>query len=231
MSASGAGWSGRWAGALAWTVTALALLAIQSCTIARPSELEAGRFAESVAAQKHINRYFHDVVMPRLTPCWNRVEATGRVELKYVYERDAMRRWTFKQVEAGRTDLPPAPNAAALACMRLAVAGTSFPSEPREVGESYALVWTWPVPLPPDVERQYARMLGNSGGEGTGCDGHGAPAACVTCSLVATCLTVCVGRPPPCTIQEFPGGTRTCTAGGECASGGLLGVVGGVIVH
>jgi hypothetical protein len=221
----------RLPGALIWCLAALALGAIQSCTVTRPSELEGGRLEDSVATQKRINRYFHDVVMPRLKPCWDRVQGTGRVEMKYVYERDATRGWAFETVEAGRSDLPAGPNAAALACMQQAVGGTSFPLEPRDRGESYMLVWTWPVPLPHDAEPRYARMLGNDGGEGTGCDGHGASASCVTCSLTATCLTVCVGRNAPCTILEYPGGTRTCSAGGECASGGLFGVVGGVIAY
>lgn len=209
-------------------------VAALSCkpAVAPSPDLEGGKLQESVATQKRINGYFNSEVLPRLKTCWDRVQGKGTIEMKYRYENDAKGVWAFKTLEIGKSDLPDGQNATALACMQDAVTATSFPREATDTGESYLIDWVWPVPLPPDTAQQIARMLGSSGGQGTGCDGHGAAAKCMTCSGFPTeCLTVCVGEEPPCTISQYPGGTKTCSASGtKCASGGLFGVV-GVIMY
>jgi hypothetical protein len=117
--------------------------------------------------------------------------------------------------------------------MQKAVAGTSFPRESGEKGKSFLVSWVWPVPLPPDAEQQMARMWGSSGGEGGGCDGHGASARCVTCSgSPLSCVYVCVGS-DSCEVQATkPGGFDSiCSEGGKCASGGLFGLVGTTVIY
>lgn len=196
-------------------------------------ELEGGKLQESVATQKRINRYFHDEVMPKLKTCWERVQGAGTIEMVYRYENDMRGEWVFKTLEAGKTDLPESQKAAALACMQTAAMGTSFQREASDTGDSFLINWVWPVPMPPDAEQQMARMFGASGGEGTGCDGHGAAAKCMTCSgQPVGCIEVCVGEEPPCTINEYPGGTTTCAGSNKkCASGGPFGIVGGMIMY
>lgn len=205
----------------------------QSCkpAVEPPPDQEAGKLQESVAVQKKINQYFYNDVIPKLETCWNRLQGQGTIEMKYRYVSDADRGWTLKTVEVGESSLPEDQKASALACMQNAVAGTSFPRESADAVESYLVDWVWPVPLPADAEQQMARMIGASGGEGTGCDGRGTAPKCMTCSGYPTqCIAVCVGEEPPCTISSYPGGTKTCSASGtKCASGGLFGIVGVVM--
>ena len=198
-------------------------------------ELEGGKLQESIGEQKRINQYFSNEVIPKLKTCWDRVQGQGTIEMKYRYENDTKDGWAFKTLEVGKSDLSQDQNAAALACMKSAVDATKFSRDASDVGDSYLIDWVWPVPLPPDTEQQMARMFGSSGGEGTGCDGHGAAARCMTCSgHPVECKTVCVGEEPPCTIKDYgpeSGGLKSCVVEGKkCASGGLFGVVGGVIM-
>lgn len=200
--------------------------------VQQPPGLEGGRLRESVATQKRINRYFHTVVVPKLNTCWDQVQGKGTIEMGYWFEDDAKGGWAFKTLRGGKSTLPKGQDEVALTCMQKAVTATSFPKE-GDTGASYFIDWNWPVPMPPDADQQVARMVGSSGGEGTGCDGHGASARCVTCSgSPLTCIYVCVGS-DTCQVQApTPGGFNSiCTEGGKCASGGLFGVVGGVIMY
>jgi hypothetical protein len=196
--------------------------------------LENGRLKESVATQKRINRYFHAAVVPKLKGCWDRIRGKGTIEVRYQYADDGKGVWAFKALKVTHSTVPQGQDEVALDCMQKAAAGTSFPKEKTDPGRSYAVNWAWPVPLPPDAPQQVERMMRDNGGGGTGCDGHGAPARCVTCSgTPLSCVAVCVGGDPPCTLTEnpLPGGfSRTCTVGSGCASGGGFGVVGGGVV-
>jgi hypothetical protein len=198
----------------------------------RPS-VDDPRFKASVATQKRINRYFHGVVVPKLKSCWNRIPGKGTIEIKYLYADNGKGGWAFKGIKASRSDLPKDQEKAAVACMQKAVAATSFAKEKGEKARSYTISWGWPVPFPPDSEQQVARMWGSSGGEGGGCDGHGAAARCVTCSgHPLTCVYVCVGG-DSCEVQATkPGGFDSiCTEGGQCASGGSFGLVGTMAIY
>lgn len=191
------------------------------------------RFKASVATQKRINRYFHGVVVPRLKPCWDRVQGKGTVEVKYLYADNGKGGWAFKTIHGSKSDLPKGQGQAAASCMQKAVAGTSFPREKSEKGASYLIGWAWPVPFPPDAEQQVARMWDSGGGQGGGCDGRGAAARCVTCSgSPQTCVYVCVGY-SSCEVQATkPGGFNSiCTEGGQCASGGLFGLAGVMSIY
>ncbi len=210
----------------------MALIATFSCTTVQPSpNLEGGRLKGSVATQKRINRYFYTMVVPNLKTCWDRVQGNGTIEMQYLYEDDAKGGWTFKTLKSGKSTLPKGQDEVALACMQKAVTGTSFPRE-GGTGTSYLIHWNWPVPMPPDAAQQYESMLGSGGGEGGGCDGHGASARCVTCSD-HSCIYVCVGF-DQCTIparSPDPSVIRMCSESGNCASGGPFGVVGGMVMY
>lgn len=208
------------------------IIATLSCATVQPSpDLEGGRLKESIATQKRINRYFHTVVVPNLKTCWNQVQGNGTIELTYWYVDDGKGGWAFKAVKGGKTTLPKGQDEVALACMQKAVTATSFPKE-GDTGVSYVINWDWPVPIPPDAAQQVEKMMGSGGGEGGGCDGHGARARCVTCSD-HSCIYVCVGF-DTCTIpaqSPDPNVIRMCSEQGACASGGPFGVVGGMIMY
>src|SRR5688572_9802152 len=177
--------AGCWRTAAIFGVAAFTVLAGVSCNKPpdpRP-DVEGGRLKESVETQKVINRYFHDSVLPRLKPCWDRLQGSGSVQMKYVYARNDTQ-WTMKTVEVSESRLPQDQTALATSCMREAVAGSSLAVDSLPVDKEVAVVnkdlyvlnWTWPVPLPPDAEDQYAQMLKDNGGGGgnSGCDGFGA---------------------------------------------------------
>ena len=214
--------------------TALLTLALSSPAAGQGKPgVDDARFKASVATQKRINRYFHGVVVPKLKSCWDRVSGKGTIEFKYLYADNGKGGWAFKSIQASRSDLPKDREKAAVACMQKAVAATSFAKEKGEKARSYTISWVWPVPFPPDAEQQVARMWGSSGGEGGGCDGHGAAARCVTCSgHPLTCVYVCVGG-DSCEVQATkPGGFDSiCTEGGQCASGGSFGLAGVMAIY
>jgi len=189
------------------------------------------RFQASVATQKRINRYFHGLVVPKAKSCWDRVSGKGTIEFKYLYADNGKGGWAFKTIQASRSDLPKDQEKAAVACMQKAVASTSFAKEKSEKARYYTINWVWPVPFPPDADQQVARMWGSSGGEGGGCNGRGAKPSCVACSgSPQNCVYVCVGG-DSCELQ--PSGTfnSICTQGGQCASGGLFGLLGAMAIY
>ena len=172
--------------------------------------------------------------MPKLKPCWARLQGKGSVEVRYLFSDNRRGGWAFKSIQATRSDLPKGQEKAAADCMQRAVTSTSFPKDAGVKASAYSLSWVWPVPLPPDSDPEMARRWGNTGGgEGTGCDGHGAAARCVTCSgSPLTCVYVCVGA-DDCSVQATkPGGFDSiCTEGGQCASGGWWGTVGVMSIY
>ena len=211
-------------------LAASSLAQSQSQSPSRPKADDA-RFRATVATQKAINRYFHSAVMPKLKPCWGRVQGKGTVVVKYLYADNGKGGWSFQSIAGSRSDLPKGQEKAAVDCMQQAARGTSFPKEKTDKGKSYLIGWAWPVPLPPDADQQVARMLGSNGGEGGGCDGRGAEALCLTCAG-RDCPWVCVGY-NECTQQATkPGGFDSiCTVGGQCASGGPFGLAGRLSIY
>ncbi len=203
-------------------------VAAQSCSQLTPPpkpDLEDPSFKESLAEQKRINRYFHDVVVPRLETCWHKVQGTGTVEIGYTFEKNAKGDWGFRTLEAGKSSLPKGQDVVAANCMEQAVGGTSFPPEERDEGETYLIRWDWPVPLPADIKERADQMFKDNGGGGTGCDGEGTAAKCFKCKGSTQCLTVCVGY-QTCDLISTPK-EISCTATKKCASGGPFGVIGG----
>jgi hypothetical protein len=192
------------------------------------------RFRKTVDTQRKIHRYLQSSVVPKLKPCWGKLQGKGTVEVRYRFADNGKGGWAFKSIQATRSDLPKGQDKAAADCMQRAVASTSFPKDAGVKASTYSLSWVWPVPLPPDSDPEMARRWGETGGgEGTGCDGHGAAARCVTCSgSPLTCVYVCVGA-DECSVQATkPGGFDSiCSEGGQCASGGWWGSVGVMSIY
>ena len=189
------------------------------------------RFRASVAVQKTVNRYFLTAVLPKLKNCWKGVKGKGSIEINSIFGDDRQGGWAFQKIQGSLTHLPKDQAAAAVSCMESAATGTSFPRDQDEKAVSYLVSWTWPVPLPADVERRIERALASGGGQGAGCDGRGSPPRCVACTgSPLMCAYVCVGG-TRCEVQAIrPDNLNSsCTQFGKCASGGLLGVVGDVI--
>ena len=195
----------------------------------RQPTTQASAFNRTIATQKRLNRYFHTAVVPKLRTCWNRVQGTGTVAIEFTYTR-AGSGWVPERLGVHRSTLPRGQEAVALQCMQDSVRATSFPVEQGEAAQTkFAVTWTFPVPWPADASARASAMFSSKGGTGGGCDGHGAPAKCYLCvlSAVASCKTVCVGS-KECKLSS-DGGCQSTT--GTCASGGLFGVAGGMVMY
>jgi hypothetical protein len=105
------------------------------------------------AEQHRINTYLHGEVIPRLRACWRGLAGPGAITFRHVYvPRDG--RWVpadddHAGVELDDSSLDESQDDAAIACMREAVRGTSWPVADGELAQpSYTLYWRWPVPFP-----------------------------------------------------------------------------------
>jgi len=199
------------------------------------------QIAQHVATQKRINTYFHDKVTPRLKGCWESLKGSGLVTVDFDFARRD-NAWAFEKAVLFHSTLPDDQNDAALECMENAVKGTSFAvDDPAAKEKQFLVSWTWPVPFPPDYEKQHIAMLQGTGGSGSGgCDGKGTPAKCYTCRYNAgrpsssCCIKVCVGY-KSCSYAHAPGGSKVIGCYNDppiaCASGGPGGLSGGVIMY
>lgn len=175
--------------------------------------------------QYRVNKYFVSDVIPKLHDCWAKASAQGQItfEYKFVSERG---RWRPENIAVRATTVGKAAAFLALACMKSATAGTSFPA--TDAAQTYTLRWTWPFPLPrPTTTDLDAIALRASGaGEGdTDCDGRGTKPSCVTCASTDACKKVCVGH-STCSITA-----KVCFADNKdkCASGGPFALQGGLV--
>ena len=184
----------------------------------------------TITTQQRLNRYFHSDVTPKLKNCWSRVQGKGTIALKYTYTKAGNGRWVFDKLETDNSTLPRGQETVALECMQDAVRGTSFPIEGAESSQnSFVLNWSWPVPFPANAAELTSAMFAaravSGGGNGGGCDGRGAKAACSNCSSDGrSCLSVCVGF-KECTVT-----TVLCESRIACASGGPFGAAGGGMI-
>jgi hypothetical protein len=192
---------------------------------------EPSAFDRTIATQKRLNSYFHTAVVPKLGTCWNRVQGTGTIAIEFTYTK-AGSGWVPERLGVHRSTLPRGQEAVALQCMQDSVRATSFPVEQGEGAQTkFAVTWSFPVPWPADASERANVMFRSQGGTGAtgGCDGEGTAASCKTCVKaggVASCKTVCVGS-KECNLKTW-GCEET---GGKCASGGLFGVGGGMVMY
>jgi hypothetical protein len=198
----------------------------------QPSATKEQRDADerTVATQTRVNHYFHSDVIPKLRSCWGKLRGQGMIGIEHTY-RKAGNIWVSDKLATSNSTLPKGQEAVALKCMTDSVRGTSFPAQDDEgAAESFVLKWNWPVPLPANADQVRAMVINNGGGSGKGCDGHGAAAACFTCTTNSggTCSKVCVGA-TACVTSTSKAGSF-CTDGRlKCASGGPFSTLGGGI--
>jgi hypothetical protein len=189
-------------------------------------------FEKQFSTQQRVNLYFHNDVLAKVKPCWGNVKGKGSIGLKYTYIKSGDR-WISNGVAVDQSSLPSEQSKVALRCMSQAVRDSSFAALPAEnLVKEFVLNWTWPVPFPTNATELARAMFAakpNGGGSGGGgCDGHGALAKCFTCGQtngVMDCKKVCVGA-ETCTITFEQKGSKMCTEGRACASGGPFGLGG-----
>ena len=185
---------------------------------------EQAALKHTITVQQRINRYFHSDVMPKLKNCWGGVQGSGTITLKYTYNKVARSRWGLATVAVNNSTLAKAEEAVALKCMQDSVRGTSFAVEGSDRDErGFVLNWSWPVPFPDNADELTRTMfLAKGSGDTGGCDGHGATAACYTCTrptpYSTTCSKVCVGS------STCKNNSDGCYEYNSCASGGPFGV-------
>ena len=185
---------------------------------------EQSAFDRTIATQKRLNSYFHTAVVPKLGTCWNRVQGTGTVAIEFTYAR-AGSGWVPERLGIHSSTLPRGQEAVALQCMQDSVRATSFPVEQGEAAHNkFVVTWNFPVPWPADASARASAMFSSKGGTGGGCDGHGMPPGCLTCSNF-TCIWVCIGAKE---CRQAQGG---CVAMDKCASGGGFGLAGGMVMY
>lgn len=190
----------------------------------------------AIATQNRINRHFHNAVLPKLKDCWGRLKGAGTIAVEFNYNRGTSG-WATERLKLLRSTLPEGQDALALQCLQDSVRGTSFPFE-EEDGEAkeFFVNWSWPVPLPPDLDAAAQRMI-DTGGGGGGCGGsESPPPACQDCATpflpfigsVAFCVPACVGY-KNCTRIE--NGCQMGPIEPRCVTGSLYGNAGGIVMY
>ena len=67
---------------------AVSVIALAGAGCAPEAPPAISSFEDTVAVQARLNEYFHAQVLPRLQPCWQRLEGSGRVAIAHSYVRD-----------------------------------------------------------------------------------------------------------------------------------------------
>lgn len=169
--------------------------------------------------QNRINTFFYVAVVPKLQPCWSRIQGKGGIVFKYTYKRDGMK-WVWQGQKVEKSNLAQEQNEAALHCMQEAAHDASFPAEAVEAAygvNEMVLYWGWPVPFPPEVT-ELGRIA-------TGTGGAGEAGYCVDCEIVA-------GDVFECKVQKGWGWFYCWASGNTCSTQALCGTgwMGGVPV-
>jgi hypothetical protein len=190
-------------------------------------------FERTIGAQDRVNRYFHKQVLPRLLPCWTRLEGKGTIAVQIEYRREG-ESWAAGNSSIGSSTLAKGQDETALGCFQEAVRATSFPVE-KDDGEAkeFLVNWSFPVPWPRDVA-EVARMISTNPGGGGGCGGPEAPApACWDCGFIpiislSYCKRTCAGY-SNCTL--IPNGCQMGPITPKCVTVSPWGNQGGIVVY
>jgi hypothetical protein len=191
-------------------------------TVTGEQELTADK---AVSTQRHMNRYFHNDVIPKLKDCWARIQGKGTVELQHTYLKHPNGRWIVDRLALSSSTLPAGQDAVALKCMQAAVKDTSLPVESTDSTQArFTAFWSWPVPLPADFPKQASALMAAPTGATGGCDGKGSLPRCWACGR-GGCKRACVGGEACRTT------IRSCVLIGDCATGGPTYVGGGAVIQ
>ena len=190
---------------------------------------------KAIATQNRINRYFHHAVVPKLKNCWDRLKGQGTIAIEFNYKRGGSG-WATERMKVHRSTLPEGQDAIAFQCLQDSVLGTSFPIEEDDgSAEEFLVNWSWPVPLPKDINAVAQRMIDTGGGPGPrDCGGSEGPApACQDCwfipfTNISLCIPTCVGY-TNCIREEA--GCRMGPIEPRCVTGSLFGNLGGIIMY
>lgn len=188
----------------------------------------------AIATQNRINRYFHHAVVPKVETCWQRIKGPGTIAIEFNYRRGKSG-WAAQGMKIQKSTLPEGQDAVAFQCLQDSVQGTSFPIEEGDLSTEELFVnWSWPVPLPKDLNAVAQRMIDTGGGGGGGCGGSEGPApACQDCFYIpivgiSYCGKACVGY-KDCRSTESGCNMGPIEPG--CVTGSLYGNLGGIVMY
>jgi len=190
------------------------------------SRINEQRLQRTITTQQRLNRYFHSNVIPKLQNCWNHLRGAGTIQINHNYVRTDNGRWAVKDLTVGRSTLPQGQETLALRCMQEAVGSSSFPvSSDDGDSKEYVVKWTWPVPLPANLDEQARVMFAAKGSLGASGCGNTAP-NCVDCANTGLrCIDVCNGY-HSC---QLVGGA--CQASYRCTTGSPFSVAGSTVLY
>jgi hypothetical protein len=208
------------------TTCSVLLLALAGCTRPADPPRDPVPTAEQLAAKEQASEarltgYFRGILTPGLRGCWERLQGTGSVAFAITYA-NTDGRWTLSEMHATSSTLAADQDAVAAACVRQALAGTSFSVDKADTAFAKAAAstrflvnWSFPVPLPVDATAALAKAPGG---------GAGSPASCWFCGHDRTtgdgaCLA---GKSGWLGCIENISGGCVCF-GGSCGSGGFTG--------
>lgn len=152
---------------------------------------------KAIATQNRINRYFHRQVLPTLGACWTGVSGKGTVQVTFGFTRDHDA-WVPAASVVRSTTLAAADAERALGCLRASMRGTSFAVEAGDKdAAAYNVHWSFPVPMPRDLDEAAARMAVDTGAGRCG-GSEGPKEACWDCFYLpglkwSWCSGACAG--------------------------------------
>ncbi|MEO5824020.1 MAG: hypothetical protein ABIT71_26230 [Vicinamibacteraceae bacterium] len=191
---------------------------------------------QAMALQNRMNRYFHRAVVPRMVSCWRGIRDAGTVSISFDYQRSGDQFVPRASKIRESTLAAPVETERALACLQSAIVGTGFAVEAEDKDiPAFALHWSFPVPMPEDLDAAAARivMLDNGSGPRAGqCGGSEGPKpACSDCFFVpfaswSWCSWSCAG------YSGCKGADSGCDLyPPKCVTGSLFGNIGGLVAY
>jgi hypothetical protein len=187
---------------------------------------------KAIATQNRINRYFHNAVLPKLKNCWQGVKGQGAIAIEFNYKRGGSD-WATEAMKIQTSTLPEGQQAVAFKCLQDSVQGTSFPVEEGDgSAQEFFVNWSWPVPLPKDINAVAQRMIDTGGGRGCG-GSEGPGPACWDCLYVpfigvSYCGRVCAGYKD---CRPTASGCNLGPIEPRCVTGSLYGNIGGIVMY
>jgi hypothetical protein len=220
------------------TVSRLALVLVLGVTLGAqtkpkeptPDAMPSISCEKAIATQNRINRYFHGSVVPTLGACWAGIAGSGTVQVTFGFKRDK-ELWVPAAAAVRSTTLSAADADRALGCLKASIKGTAFAVEDDDKdADAYNVHWSFPVPMPRNLDEAAARMNVNTGGSRCG-GSEGPKEACWSCWYQPVfgwswCSGACVGFSSCSSIEsgcflKYP----------KCATGSVFGNTAGLVKY